>query len=176
MPIECTKELARNRSPYRSLGIALAAICTCLWFSVVANAQMSPMLRALTGNWVGTGTLSHSNGVTERIRCRVDYVLRGPQTIRQTLRCQSDTTNFDIVSTITEAGGRLTGDWTETNRNVRGTLTGTLRGGQVTAQVQGPGFNAGVGIAVKGNRQSVGIRAAGTDITGVTIALTRRSR
>ena len=112
MLIECTNTLAKTRSLYRSVGLALAAICTCLWFSIAANAQMSASLRAFEGAWVGTGTLSHQNGVTERIRCRVDDVPRGPQTLQQTLRCQSDTTNFDIVSTVSEEAGRLAGHWT----------------------------------------------------------------
>lgn len=176
MLIECTDKPAKTRPYYRCAGPALAAICTCLWFTVAANAQISTALRAFQGAWVGTGTLSHQNGVTERIRCRVDYVPRGAQTLQQTLHCQSDTTNFDIVSTVTEAAGRLTGDWTETNRDAHGTLTGTISGGDITAQVRGSGFSAGVGIAVKGNRQSVGIRAAGTDITNVSIALTRAAR
>jgi hypothetical protein len=176
MPIECLNTLTRTGSRVRSTGLAVAAVCTCLCFSVAADAQISASLRAFEGAWAGTGTLSHQNGVTERIRCRVDYVRRGSQTLQQTLRCQSDATNFDIVSTVSEAAGTLTGDWTETNSNARGTLTGTVSGGDIRAAVQGPGFAAGIGIGARGNKQSVVIRATGTDITDVSMALTRTSR
>lgn len=155
---------------------AFIAICTCLWLSIAANAQMSAPFRAFEGAWAGTGTLSHQNGVTERIRCQVDYVPRAPQTLQQTLRCQSDTTSFNIVSTISEESGRLTGDWTETNSNVRGTLSGTISAAGIRAIVQGSAFSAGIGIAARGNRQSVEIRAAGTDITSLSMALTRTAR
>lgn len=176
MPIECTNTLVKPRhSRVRVMGL-VAAISTCLWFSIAANAQMSASLRAFEGTWTGTGTLSHQSGVTERIRCQVDYVSRGPQTLQQTLRCQSDTTNFNIVSAISEAAGRITGDWTETNSGARGTLTGTLGGGDIRATVQGQGFSAGIGIGVRGNKQSVEIRVAGADITDVTMAVTRTGR
>lgn len=175
MLIEQTKKLAKDCSPYRAAKLAVAAMGTCLFLSSVAQAAPASF-RAFEGVWAGTGTLSHRNGVTERIRCRADYVLRGAQSLQQTLRCQSDTTKFDIVSRVTDEAGRLTGEWTETNRNVRGTLTGTIRRGQIRAQVQGASFSAGIGIAVRGSRQSVGIRAAGTDITGVRISLRRTRR
>jgi hypothetical protein len=176
MLIERSNTLAKAPSLFRSVGLALAAICTCLWFSGTANAQMSVSLKAFEGAWAGTGTLSHQNGVTERIRCQADYVPRGPQVLQQTLRCQSDTTNFNIVSTVSEEAGKLTGDWTETNRNARGTLTGTIGGDGIRATVQGSGFAAGIGIAARGNKQSIEIRAAGTDITGLSMALTRTAR
>lgn len=164
------------RLPFRALAIACVAVFAPLWFSVEADAQSSASFKPFEGTWTGTGTLSHQNGVTERIRCRVQYVPRGAQSLQQTLQCQSDATNFNIVSTVSDQGGRLTGDWTETTRQARGTLTGTMSGSELRAQVQGAGFTAGIGIGVRGNRQSVNIRAAGTDLSALSMTLTRASR
>jgi hypothetical protein len=170
------KKMANNQTAFRAVGLVCASIVAPLWFSPVADAQSPASFKAFEGTWTGTGTLSHQNGVTERIRCRVQYVPRGAQSLQQTLQCQSDDTNFNIVSTVLNQGGRLTGDWTETTRQARGTLTGTMSSSELKAQVQGTGFTAGIGIGVRGNRQSVNIRAAGTDLSSLSMSLTRSPR
>jgi len=124
------------------------------------------------GSWSGSGTLSHTDGRTERLRCGADYVARG-DVMSQRLRCRSDTTGFDLVNTLRNEGGRLAGEWVETSRNVRGPLAGRLGRGSMQGSAQGPGFSAGISVAVKGNRQSVAIRSQGGDIAAVSIALVR---
>ena len=124
------------------------------------------------GSWSGSGTLSHTDGRTERLRCGADYVARG-DVMSQRLRCRSDTTGFDLVNTLRNDGGRLAGEWSETTRNVRGPLAGRLGRGSMQGSAQGPGFSAGISVAVRGNRQSVSIRAQGGDIAAVTVALVR---
>ncbi len=124
------------------------------------------------GSWSGSGTLSHTDGRTERLRCGADYVARG-DVMSQRLRCRSDTTGFDLINTLRNEGGRLAGEWVETSRNVRGPLAGRLGRGSMQGSAQGPGFSAGISVAVKGNRQSVSIRSQGGDIAAVSIALVR---
>lgn len=124
------------------------------------------------GSWSGSGTLSHTDGRTERLRCGADYVARGDM-MSQRLRCRSDTTGFDLINTLRNEGGRLAGEWVETSRNVRGPLAGRLGRGSMQGSAQGPGFSAGISVAVKGNRQSVSIRSQGGDIAAVSIALVR---
>jgi hypothetical protein len=124
------------------------------------------------GSWSGSGTLSHTDGRTERLRCGADYVARG-DVMSQRLRCRSDTTGFDLVNTLRNEGGRLAGEWSETTRNVRGPLAGRLGRGSMQGSAQGPGFSAGISVAVRGNRQSVSIRAQGGDIAAVSVALVR---
>jgi len=106
------------------------------------------------------------------LRCGADYVARG-DVMSQRLRCRSDTTGFDLVNTLRNDGGRLAGEWSETTRNVRGPLAGRLGRGSMQGSAQGPGFSAGISVAVRGNRQSVAIRSQGGDIAAVSIALVR---
>ena len=124
------------------------------------------------GSWSGSGTLAHTDGRTERLRCGADYVARG-DVMSQRLRCRSDTTGFDLINTLRNEGGRLAGEWVETSRNVRGPLAGRLGRGSMQGSAQGPGFSAGISVAVRGNRQSVAIRSQGGDIAAVSIALVR---
>ena len=128
--------------------------------------------REFEGSWSGSGTLSHTDGRTERLRCGADYVARG-DVMSQRLRCRSDTTGFDLINTLRNEGGRRAGEWVETSRNVRGPLAGRLGRGSMQGSAQGPGFSAGISVAVRGNRQSVSIRSQGGDIAAVSIALVR---
>ena len=137
-----------------------------------AAAQSAAGFREFEGSWSGSGTLSHTDGRTERLRCGADYVARG-DVMSQRLRCRSDTTGFDLINTLRNEGGRLAGEWAETTRNVRGPLAGRLGRGSMQGSAQGPGFSAGISVAVRGNRQSVSIRSQGGDIAAVSIALVR---
>ena len=156
-----------------------AAVCLLLGLAASpAQAQSAAAQAAAAGfhefegSWSGSGTLSHTDGRTERLRCGADYVARG-DVMSQRLRCRSDTTGFDLVNTLRNDGGRLAGEWSETTRNVRGPLAGRLGRGSMQGSAQGPGFSAGISVAVRGNRQSVSIRAQGGDIAAVSVALVR---
>jgi len=152
--------------------IALAAGSASAQSAASAAAQSGGGFREFEGSWSGSGTLSHADGRTERLRCGADYVARG-DVMSQRLRCRSDTTGFDLINTVRNDGGRLAGEWVETSRNVRGPLAGRLGRGSMQGSAQGPGFSAGISVAVRGNRQSVAIRAQGGDIAAVSIALAR---
>lgn len=138
-----------------------------------AQAQTGGYLRDFQGTWNGAGTLSHRDGVSERIRCQALYAPIDARRLQQRLRCSSDSTSFDLVSNLTEEGGRLTGDWTEIGRNARGNLVGRIGRGDISANVQGPGFTAAIAVAARGNRQSVNIRSEGGDITAISMTLSR---
>ena len=156
-----------------------AAVCLLLgfyaspaWAQSAAAQAAAGGFHEFEGSWSGSGTLSHTDGRTERLRCGADYVARG-DVMSQRLRCRSDTTGFDLVNTLRNEGGRLGGEWMETTRNVRGPIAGRLGRGTMQGSAQGPGFSAGISVAVKGNRQSVSIRAQGGDIAAVSVALVR---
>ena len=158
---------------------ACAAVCLLLGMAAPpALAQSAAALAAaggfrdFEGSWSGSGTLSHTDGRTDRLRCGADYVARG-DVMSQRLRCRSDTTGFELINTLRNDGGRLAGEWVETSRNVRGPLAGRLGRGSMQGSAQGPGFSAGISVAVRGNRQSVSIRSQGGDIAAVSIALVR---
>jgi hypothetical protein len=153
----------------------LIASCTAIgmFLPPSAKAQTGGYLRDFQGTWNGAGTLSHQDGVSERIRCQAFYAPLDARRLQQRLRCTSDSTSFDLVSNLTEDSGRLTGDWTEIGRNARGNLVGRIGRGNISANVQGPGFTAAIVVAARGNRQSVNIRSEGGDITAISMTLSR---
>lgn len=136
-------------------------------------AMMSPF-RAMAGSWSGGGMISMANGERERLRCRANYdVARAGDELRLNLRCASASYNFDLTSDVQDRGGAISGEWTEASRNAAGTLSGRAVGDHVEAEARGQNFAANLSLTTRGNRQTVSIRPAGSDIRDVTLALNR---
>lgn len=155
-------------------GKALFA-AACLLMPVYGHADpgSSGPFFGLSGNWSGTGTISLTNGSTERIRCKAAYTVDAAgKAIRQTLRCASDSYRLDISSTVVSEGGSLSGSWTEATRGVSGHVSGRASAAEIVANVAGDGFTARLDVRTQGNKQSVTIRPeGGTDVAAVSIAL-----
>lgn len=125
------------------------------------------------GQWTGNGTITIANAGTERIRCKGTYTVNnGGNTLQLALRCASDSYRFDLNSEVTAYGENLSGSWTESSRNVNGSVSGRVSGGQVSALVQTNGYAANFSISTRGSKQSVHVTSKG-DLRDVTISLTK---
>jgi len=146
-----------------------------LLLALPALAQGAGPFAGLSGAWSGGGTISLANGASERIRCRAVYnVGGGGRALQLSIRCASDSYNFDLAGNVVSQGGAITGTWSESTRGVAGTVSGRASGNHFQAYAQGAGFSAGLSLSTHGNRQSVVIRPTGADVTAVSIALARR--
>ena len=148
------------------LALSMAAASPAL-----AQGADSPFA-SFNGSWSGVGTVTASGGINESLRCRATYkVGDGGRTVNQNLRCASDSYKFDIVCDVSVNSGNFSGNWTETTRNITGSLSGSATPGQIRAIVSGGGFSAGLGITVQGNQQNVVIRPQAGEITGINITM-----
>ena len=142
----------------------------------VGAAGASPFAD-LPGSWSGTGTITLSNGTTERLRCQANYQLAsGGTNLRQDLRCTGDSYSFDLRTSVDHQGGSLSGTWWEVSRNASGRISGQASRGQIQAVVQGAGFSAGLALGTRGDQQSVTIRSQGTELSQVSLSLRRTSQ
>jgi hypothetical protein len=165
---------ASMSSVMRSLCGAAFALAFSL-FTAQAHAQGAGPFASLSGAWTGGGTISLASGANERIRCRAVYqVGSAGRAMELSIRCASDSYNFDLAGSVVYQGGAISGTWSETSRGVNGTVSGRASGSQIQAFAQGAGFSAGLSLSTHGNRQSVVIRPSGADVTSVSIALARR--
>jgi hypothetical protein len=152
--------------------IKAAGIGAALLVSVSAgHAQSSGPFAGFDGAWSGNGTVTLSDGATERIRCKADYKVNG-NGLKQSLHCASDSYKFDLSSDVTSQGDRISGNWSEASRNIFGNLQGTAGGGQIEVFVQANGFAANIALRTTGNKQTVQISSKG-EIRGVNITMTR---
>jgi hypothetical protein len=131
----------------------------------------------LIGMWSGTGSIALTNGTRERIRCRAEYHLEVDRlTLRLGLRCESDSYKFDLRSQIRYQDGQISGVWSENTRGVAGKITGKLTPTQIQARAEGQTFSAILSMRTRTDRQTVSITSPGSEMSEVSIVLTRRSR
>src|ERR1700744_3422246 len=153
--------------------ITTAVISIALMLPGSASYAQSRPFAGFDGAWSGNGTVSLSDGPTERIGCWADYkVGGGGMGLKQSPRCASDSYKFDLSSNVTSQGDRISGNWSETNRNVFGSLQGTAGGGRIDVFVEAVGFSANLTLRTSGNKQTVQINSKG-DIRGVSITLVK---
>jgi len=152
--------------------LLLAALCLP---AGGAQAAIASPFAAMAGSWSGDGVLSTSDGGQERLRCRASYDVAGTGTeLRLNLKCASESYNFDLASEVQYRGGAISGSWSESSRNASGTLTGRAAGDRIEAAARGENFSANLSLTTRGSRQTVSIHPAGTNITAVSLALSRR--
>jgi hypothetical protein len=153
--------------------IKAAGVGAVLMLSATAsNAQSGPFI-GFNGAWSGNGTVALSDGTTERIRCKADYLVDGSGLgLKQTLKCASDSYKFDLTSDVRSQGDRISGSWSEASRNVFGNLQGTAGGGRIEVFVEANGFAANLTLQTTGNKQTVQISSKG-EIRGVNITMVK---
>jgi hypothetical protein len=156
-----------------SIRPAPAGLLLAFFLSGVAVAAPAGPFASLTGTWSGSGTIDFKDGHSERLRCRADET-GGANTLRLTLRCASDSYNFELSSDATYQGGTITGSWSEATRKAGGTLTGSVSGNRIDVSAKSQNFAANLRLTTVGNRQVVSISAAGTEISEVMLELNRR--
>jgi len=154
----------------------LLVIVLALGASAAPAAPVSPFM-PLAGTWSGGGTLSTSDGQQERLRCRASYDVAGSGSeVRLNLRCASQGYNFDLSGEAAYRGGAISGQWSESTRNASGTISGQASGDHIQASARGDNFSANLSLMTRGDRQTVSIRPQGTNVTAVSLSLSRGGR
>lgn len=154
----------------RSIPAALL-IAAVLSTPIAAQSRSGPF-SAMAGSWSGGGTLTTSDGNSERLRCRATYNPAGND-LRLSIRCASQSYNFDLGSDVAFQGGRISGTWSEAGRNASGAISGRASANHIEAAATSQNFSASLSLSTRGDRQTVSIRSAGGDIAGVSLALNR---
>jgi hypothetical protein len=149
---------------------AAAAVLGLAGLASPVQASNSPFT-AMSGSWSGTGVITTSDGNKERIHCRAKYEVDG-DSLDLTLRCASDSYNFELQSNATHNNGAVTGNWAENTRHVGGSIEGSARGNVIHVRVSGV-ISAELGVSTNGNQQSISIQAPGTEMHSVAISMSR---
>jgi hypothetical protein len=154
------------------------AIALTLSVAVSCYAQSISPFDRLAGQWSGSGIIDLSNGAHETIRCRAAYdVLNDQRKLQLNIRCASESFNFDLRASANYSGGIITGNWSESTRNVAGTISGTAAGDHFQVVARSSSFVASLTLITHGGRQSVTIRShdSQASVRGASISLKRSS-
>ena len=137
----------------------------------VPTASAANPFDVLLGSWRGSGQIRLTDGRAERLKCNAYYTGGGSQ-LGMAIRCQSESSNVEIRSKLSQSGNRITGTWEERTYNATGTATGQASGSNISLQIAG-GVTGTMRVSYSGSRQSVSISTQGIALQSVTIALTR---
>ena len=154
---------------FRAIGAAATGALLLALLATKGDAQ------ATAGPFSALATLTMASGMQDQMRCRANYAVGGRgENVQLTIRCASDSLNFDLASHVENRGGRLSGEWSEATRNVGGSITGRANGSQIQAQATSPNFSANLSVTTQGNRQAVAILPQGMEVERVSLTLNRR--
>ena len=162
--------IPRTPAPHLLAALALtASLMVSAWPGTQASAG-NPF-DILLGSWRGSGQIQLSDGRKERLKCTAYYTGGGSQ-LGMAIRCQSETSNVDIRSKLSQSGGRISGTWEERTFNAEGTASGQATSEKISLQISG-GVTGTMSVSYSGARQSVAIATQGIALKNVTIDLTR---
>ena len=163
------------RSAQAGAFAAAVSLASLFAFAPAPAAAEAGPFAALGGLWTGGGTISLENGTKERLRCRAQYVITNEgNNLQQSLNCDSVTYHFHVNAYVNYKGGALSGNWTETTRNATGSISGKASGGKIFVNVAaGKAFSAKMNMVTTGNSQSVNIKPTGTDVTDITVSVSK---
>jgi hypothetical protein len=131
----------------------------------------------LAGTWSGSGTITMKDGGHERVRCSGTYTVgSGGNTMRNELRCSSDSYKVEMTTDVTQTGDQLAGNWTENTRHVAGRVSGRATPTSINARAEGDTFTALLAVTTHGDRQSISIQSPGSEVSDVSVTMTRESR
>lgn len=138
--------------------------------SPTSQAAANPF-DVLLGSWGGSGQITMTDGRKERLKCNAYYTGGGSQ-LGMAIRCQSESSNVEIRSKLSQSGGRITGTWEERTFNASGNATGQASGDRISLQISG-GVSGTMVVSYSGSRQSVAISTQGIALKSVSISLSR---
>jgi hypothetical protein len=140
-----------------------------------AYAQQS--FNSVAGSWSGGGWMKPKDGPRERVRCKVDYVVKNTgQSVKMNVRCASDAYKMDLSANIDQNGTALSGNWFESQYRQGGKVSGQNINDLIEAKVESDTITALLTVRTKANRQTFVMESPGAWISQVSIDLVRDSR
>ena len=127
-------------------------------FAASTSYAQSSAFAGMAGTWSGPGTVTLDDGSSERIRCRATYKVVGAS-MDMSLTCASDAYRFNLLAAVVAQGGEVTGNWSETSRNVGGSIQGRGANGSFQVIAQAAGFSSSISLKTSGSKQQIAMKA-----------------
>ena len=145
-----------RRLTYTAVAFFLAVFLAA--FAASTSYAQSSAFAGMAGTWSGHGTVTLDDGSSERSRCRATYKVNGAS-MDMNLTCASDAYKFNLLAAVVAAGGEVTGNWSETSRNVGGSIQGRGANGSFQVIAQAAGFSSNISLKTSGSKQQITMKA-----------------
>jgi hypothetical protein len=97
----------------------------------------------LAGSWSGNGSLVLPSGNTEKARCKVSFSKAGGKSYGMNAVCASSSAKVSQTASLEQVGpNRFSGDFTNAEYGVSGSINVTLNGNSLSAALSGGGGSA----------------------------------
>jgi len=146
------------------LGIAVASLIA-LAPALAADSAFG----SLAGSWGGSGTVKYTDGSTEKMRCSARYS-DGASDMSLSIKCSSSAHNIDLSGRLHANGGRVSGDWSESNFGLSGSASGRASAGRLSISLGG-GVSGLMSVSYSGSHQEVAISVEGVALNSVNMSL-----
>jgi hypothetical protein len=157
LPVSKASRTSEFSARARRLTFAAVAFFLTAFAASPSHAQSSTFA-GMAGTWSGPGTVTLDDGSSERIRCRATYKVSGAS-MEMSLTCASDAYRFSLLAAVVAQGGEVTGNWSETSRNVGGNIQGRGANGSFQVIAQAAGFSSSISLKTTGNKQQIAMKA-----------------
>ncbi len=142
-----------------------------------APAYAEQTFDSVAGSWSGGGWMTTKDGPRERVRCKVDYIVKNAsQSVKMNVRCASDAYKMDLSANIDQSGTALSGNWFESEYRQGGQVSGQNVNGLIEAKVESATITALLTVRTKGSHQTFVMESPGAWISQVSIDLARNPR
>src|ERR1700733_4358400 len=159
-----SRRTARYALPCALVGTVLTA----------APALAEQAFDNVAGSWSGVGSMKPSDGPRERVRCKVDYVVKGTgNSLKLDLRCASDAYKMHLSANIDQSGSNISGNWFEDQYRQGGKISGQNVNGVIERKAKRDTITALFTVRTKGGRQSFVMESPGAWVSQVSIDLSR---
>src|ERR1700736_307270 len=149
--------LARTASMFRNRALIYRILRYSLLMTIhaTAPAYAEQSFDNVAGSWSGGGSMKPKDGPRERVRCKVDYIVKNTgQSVKMNVRCASDAYKMDLSANIDQNGTALSGNWFESQYRQGGQVSGQNANGVIEAKVEGQTITALLTVNTKGNRHT----------------------
>mgnify|MGYP001821317825 CR=1 FL=1 len=111
--------------------------CGLTMLAIAGHSEAAAQAKGLSGYWRGSGFISPAKGQRERVRCRVWISQSARQSYRVKARCASQAVDIDQTGSVRRTGrNNYTGEFFNSDFNIRGRLRITLRGNRQSVSLQ----------------------------------------
>jgi hypothetical protein len=111
--------------------------------SAVGATSAAAQTASLEGSWSGGGNVKFNSGKSERASCRASFSKQGGSSYAMSAVCATASGRVSQTAQLTRSGAnRFSGDFTNAEYGVSGSINITLNGSSLNASLSGAGASA----------------------------------
>jgi hypothetical protein len=142
IPFTTTVRSCPARTKVLALVGVLASAVVALPVSI-AQAEVG-----LAGVWNGSGSVQLPSGASEKAKCKATFRKRGATTFVMDAVCASSSARAAQTASLQQVGpNKFSGDFTNAEFNVSGSINVTVNGNSLTASLNGGGATANFNLS-----------------------------